>query len=329
VKLYFTSDARKWPIKLILTSIGRISAMKFGLGKMISKLGVTAEYGPVHTALLFGPVVLEWNDTSLCVPLQQHVYFGEDQKILFAFDLVQWDRPVNLMERARKVCEVICYWNKHINYNVMHYNCQDFVNAMVQKLEIPSVMDMPKVRQFFATLQHQEMVFYFQFRGKKQEMVFRTHADLDEQYYQHVRFQEEKYSSEELRLLKAFDRAFWFQLLCLTNAGAPDSELVKYKPAAECPHGDPTKTGTVMPRLDFKDTVDDAEPPLLGALVATSGSSNSWKLDVGNVCEKAGFASSAASGAAVRQALAPAANINKNPNEGDVKELEYWDSIKV
>lgn len=139
------SMKRAWRVKLIFTNLkvdGLTKILARNVGKMFDW-----KYGMVHAALQVGPMLLEWDSSSLCVPLDMESFFRDDT--LIAIDLECLENPFLQQEAVHKVLiltghlsdsvqvtEVIAEYNRNRNYDVLHCNCQHFVDDVLRAIGI-------------------------------------------------------------------------------------------------------------------------------------------------------------------------------------------------
>lgn len=93
-----------------------------------------------NEALIVGPWYLEWTDSSLCIPKKI-----SSSMALLTLDVETLSLPKqSLSVLADRLAQVVTTWN--INYHYTNFNlgpkkptegnCQDFVNAVLDKLEV-------------------------------------------------------------------------------------------------------------------------------------------------------------------------------------------------
>jgi len=236
-----------WRVKLILTSMS-LSPLAKILGRFAHETGFNKwKYGMVHAALQIGPVVLEWNRNSLCIPCDINNY-GENA--LIAIDVVDGLKDKKLqLDAVQKVCDVIVDWNIKQTYDVVNKNCQHFVDELLKSLGFSSVFT-GLIGQFFQHLQSCNSFenFEFRFPPKPNGHLFNSHEELDEYVLANHNL-----DAEAMQLLKAYDRVFWFRFYAIraVQNKTPDElrQIQFYQPCANgCPFHDPKETGTMNER---------------------------------------------------------------------------------
>jgi hypothetical protein len=215
-------------VKLIVTEIAHTDSLKTArklLSPVISSVpSLSDKFGMFHTSLIVGPWFLEWTDSGLCTP----------KKISSSMALLTLDVDVislpkqDIQSIARKIAEVVVEWN--VNYTYCNYritgkkeregNCQDFVNSILDKLEIQPAFSgaLQVFLEEMRTKGNCEMEFKpdakFQeaFGLTQSKYTFQSHAELDlfitDLVKKRATFKLDFPS--EVTLLKSFDRGFWY-----------------------------------------------------------------------------------------------------------------------
>lgn len=246
-------------VKLLVTELLPHDAQK-SLRKLISPFlgvipNVQTKFGLFHTAIIIGPWIVEWNDNNLCVPKR----IAATTALLTAdIDSISSIKMLRT-ELVDKLAQLIVEWNSEKTYclyritgkNANEGNCQDFVDAVLNKLGISfqpqgalkhCIEDMKS--KGVSTLQYKPSAEVKEkLQLEKDSYLFESHQELDffvqglidvcplfKLDYKH-----------DYSLLKAFDRAFWVRYY-------KEPDHVGYLPAknneeqCSCPFGDPTVT---------------------------------------------------------------------------------------
>jgi len=249
-----------WRVKIILTSM-TLNPLAKMLGAIGHRVLNKFKYGIVHAAVQIGHVVLEWNDRSLVIPTDISDFPGESA--LIAIDVDEIDRAEFKQETVTKICELIVEWNVYRQYSLMDCNCQTFVDAILMRLNIKPVFS-GMLGTFMHKLQTASDAAAVEFRypyvDKKVNLVdssvvipkggylFRTHEELDEACFNMEA--KKNLPEEDVRLLKAFDRVFWYRFFSVQQDQTmlPEERripLIKNAPAKHgCYFDNPKNTGT-------------------------------------------------------------------------------------
>jgi hypothetical protein len=215
-------------IKLIFSELAPQSFANRAIAATIST------FGAVHTSLSFGKLIVDWNDSSLCIPREFRA-----TSAIFAIDVIKIPKE-QTTDMIKELSKVICDWNTTQYYNQFHTNCQTFVDAVLKqlKIQLPTFKGDtlgPLFQQMrrSGTIDFSYTVPDFikkKIKEQKKEneeiskvllsakiISFKTHDELDTivtYMYDLCReyFLSEKGIQEQV-LLKAYDRAFWMRYL--------------------------------------------------------------------------------------------------------------------
>jgi hypothetical protein len=182
----------------------------------------------VHTALIIGDTILEWNQSNLCIP-KSCVGSG----ILMVFDVGTLPTSGAPISRLNQLCATIVEYNVNQAYSKKHQNSQHFVDACLKDLEINNTL--PYIVQghitqvlMNGTIERQELLPDTERENFVEEFVsaaeagqgilrFASHKELVHlclHFMSKTRadFFTESQTQEEFRdlreILKGFDRAF-------------------------------------------------------------------------------------------------------------------------
>jgi len=246
-------------VKLVVTAISLHNPPGMLKDKFV-RISRIAKLGVVHTAVQIGPIILEWNDSSILIPCETNQWASS--KVLLALDMKTLTLENFFKNFIGPVSDVIATWNGTYMYNEYTNNCQLFTEEILKALNIENVFT-GKVKKFLdsvGTADTMELVFKHKFDNDPREYEFKTHAELDEICHQKLASNVE---SEDYRLLKAYDRVFW-----LRHHGVSISEhlgkdkslqkdlLNKFKPASTCFFGDPAASNTRYAKTSQMDEDD-------------------------------------------------------------------------
>jgi hypothetical protein len=256
---------QKIPVKLVVTEIvhsDKHKSIRRILSPVVSSIpSLSSDFGMFHTSLIVGPWYLEWTDSSLCIPKKI-----SSSMALLSMDVETLSIPKQSIQvLTDRLAQVVVDWNvnkTYLNFGLTKKpnegNCQDFIQAVLEKLEISP--------QFTGALAHflnemkikgkcemeftPDAAFKQKFNLSKDKYTFATHRELDEFVHQlMVICPTFKLDHENERvLLKSFDRAFW-----LRHFKKPDAEqflpgyvdLQTKEFVHKCPFDDPRDTGTM------------------------------------------------------------------------------------
>jgi len=248
-----------WRVKILLTSMTLNPVAKI-LGAIGTRVLNRFQYGIVHAAVQVGHVVLEWNDKSLVIPTDISDFPGESA--LLAIDVDEIDKAQFQLEAVSKICQLIVDWNVNQTYSILDCNCQNFVDSVLKMLKIQPLFT-GMLGTFMRKLQTAADPSTVEFRYpfyeaeksnfKKSSVimpstgyVFRTHEELDEACFNMGA--KENLPEEDVRLLKAFDRVFWYRFFSAHHQkDLPDQTTILQKncPAkCGCYFDNPKNTGT-------------------------------------------------------------------------------------
>jgi len=196
------------------------------------KLNLLPEFGMFHSAIMVGPWLIEWNNSSLCIPRT-----CISQAALFSCDIDSITSLEGAETQVDKLSEFISHWNANMIYkessigrkNKNEANCQDFVLELMKYLGI-EVNFKGALGNFLTKLAEKglcEMTIDFDnsfrevFNVKEASVTFKNHKELDlfvnglisvfkEKPEENIKKFKLKYP-DEFQLLKSFDRAFWMR----------------------------------------------------------------------------------------------------------------------
>jgi len=122
-------------VKLIVTEIAKTQremTVRRLLSPITSTFGIAGELGFFHSALIVGPWILEWTNSSLCVPRK-----CQSSAAVIAVDLddIKLSDKIILDKVIDSLAEKITYWNSNKIYSQSSCNCQHFVEEILQTLE--------------------------------------------------------------------------------------------------------------------------------------------------------------------------------------------------
>eukprot|EP01009_Symbiontida_sp_KSa7_P000767 NODE_1174_length_654_cov_962.370248_g920_i0.p1 GENE.NODE_1174_length_654_cov_962.370248_g920_i0~~NODE_1174_length_654_cov_962.370248_g920_i0.p1 ORF type:complete len:194 (+),score=19.15 NODE_1174_length_654_cov_962.370248_g920_i0:33-614(+) len=186
--------------------------------------------------LQVGPWFLEWMRTSLVIPR-----VVPDSQALAVIDITQLHSCTTIDAMLYAAADVACQWNISHMYSATNMNCQHFLDALCDRLR-PYIGDVQHstwldgscVGMHLADLTRHGQKAFFRLPGGPQ---FSTHRELDE--YVTTTYTGSHLSEDQLRLLKAFDRAMW-------SRHFHDPTNVQWRPAElGCPFDDPQLTESV------------------------------------------------------------------------------------
>eukprot|EP01080_Neovahlkampfia_damariscottae_P009178 gene9178-1266_t len=245
-------------VKLVIAEVSHTSAGKTFrklISPVLSKFDVIPEFGMFHSALMIGPWMIDWNDSGICIPRK-----CVSQAALISADIDTIGSEHRLDEVVDALADVICDWNAHVIYKDQSKreknegNCQDFVNAILEKLDVKIELEGP-LGSFLKKLRNEgkckiqfEMDSQFRdyFGIKEKTKEFKTHQELDsfvnELVELDVDFQ--KNYKDHWALLKSFDRAFWLKHFKFKNDEKFNPEMDGDE--ENCPFGDPHESGSIV-----------------------------------------------------------------------------------
>eukprot|EP01080_Neovahlkampfia_damariscottae_P002931 gene2931-4770_t len=247
-------EKETWKIKLIISEIKHTQIEK-NLRTLVSPLlqisevtSTHASYGLFHTAILIGPLFLEWSKKSFCVPKK---IFSTNA--LFVLDLGIIETSEDLFW---KISETVVYWNVFKNYNNQENNCFHFIDEIMHSIGRESKTNSTsKISKYIKKLklgQTCEMSYIFSdeikkiLESQKNEIVFKSHSELDlvvQTLIEKIPNFEKEYK-DDFEILKCFDRAFWLRMNA-SELKHDDDEMIKYKPSISgCPFKDPALTNS-------------------------------------------------------------------------------------
>jgi len=128
-------------IKLIISenNSGIQKNIKHIISPVLTTLRISPKFGMFHSSIMIGPWLLEWNDSGLCVPRT-----CVSRAAFFTADLMTISSSKRINEVRDKIANVITKWNGTMSYTMAsggikknnEANCQDFVNEILNALEI-------------------------------------------------------------------------------------------------------------------------------------------------------------------------------------------------
>jgi len=217
-----------------------------------------------HTALIIGPWILEWNNSSLCIPRRCC-----STAAILAIDVD------NTIEKKMKIgfvvdalCEVISRWNIIKTYDRNKCNCLHFIEDVLDSLGISSKLSYTgALGNFIKNIREkgssdwnyslpEELIQKCHFKNDVKNINFKTHEELDNFVLQILEYEKQfnidtKYA-EDFALLKSVDRAFWLRYF------KKNEKIYKHKCEKEsekeefclCPFGDPRDSKSILGKND-------------------------------------------------------------------------------
>eukprot|EP01080_Neovahlkampfia_damariscottae_P007112 gene7112-11275_t len=192
------------------------------LSPVISNIGSNvSEFGFFHTALIIGSWMIEWNDSSLCIPrkcLSKAAFLSADIGEISTIESLETIRD--------KIANVIVYWNINYHYSTFSKgknsgNCQDFVETILSELDLKLDFE-GSLFQFLKQIKkngRSKLIFpvsqeiKYDFQILEDEIEFLTHKELDH-FVNKLENKDHNFSrryKNDYLLLKSFDRAFWMK----------------------------------------------------------------------------------------------------------------------
>ena len=187
-----------------------------------SWVGSWAKYGNVHTSLSFENQIIDWNNSSLCIPRE-----FEAKKAILAMDIARVPKE-HAHKLLKELCHTIVEWNTSVFYNLISANCQTFTDAILRRLDLPvnlptsetwgPVRQMKKVGKIdylYKVPIHMNNDIIARTLSANNTIHFASHEALDNvvTYIRTLIPDYFSYNPEEYELLKAYDRAFWLRYL--------------------------------------------------------------------------------------------------------------------
>jgi len=242
-------------VKLIITALS-MNDTSSSIKNLLVRWSGIADLGMVHTAIQIGPVILEWNDSSVVLPCAS--YEWSNCRVLLALDIATLPRANFEKDLLQDVCEVVAHWNCNYEYNQYTNHCQAFSTDILQALGLSGRFD-GKIKTFLTTVglkDPKEINFEYQIKGDSVPGKFATHNQLDN--FCHDKTSLLTPGSEDFRLLKAIDRVFWIRYYAVSESTtiSPElkAELLKRLKCSElCYFGDPHDTPTGYRTQNFED----------------------------------------------------------------------------
>ncbi|KAL0480395.1 peptidyl-tRNA hydrolase [Acrasis kona] len=210
-------------IKILISEIAKSSkerSLRKALAPIMSGLNVGPTFGMFHSGLIVGPWLIEWNNSSLCIP--RKCYSSAAVLAVDVDAVVQLD----LNEAVDACAKVICEWNSNKQYSQTNHNCQHFVDALLDAMHVKVDFEEPLNHYLNKMRKKGEAKVQWtvptEIRSiceiKEEKIAFKSHKELDEMVRNiqnkllektQTAFDEEY--STDWQFLKAFDRAFWLR----------------------------------------------------------------------------------------------------------------------
>lgn len=225
------------PVKLILSKLRRGAPP--GASRFTTLLRVRFAFGPLHAGLVVGNICIEWDESSLVIPMPvapdnpgdfaAHVGSGaswQDGARQVVRDMSIANRrnmqtPVKLgiiynyhdqKERLiNDLVDLIVRYNRSKKYGLFRCNCQDFVKDALKALRIRKELKFDgSLGEYFETLKH----------GAVASSEFNTHDQLDDYVHAHMGTMDKRemeyllclyfqFHSAEIRLLRPEEEDDW------------------------------------------------------------------------------------------------------------------------
>eukprot|EP01080_Neovahlkampfia_damariscottae_P009363 gene9363-1574_t len=207
-------------VKIVITSTEHITDKT---RKIVSPLvnpikNINSQFGLFHTALIIGPYYLDWTEQELVIPKT----VMKSKRSFMSIDVTEI--PVkNIDEIVDSLADVISEWNVYYKYSQMNGdrrgNCQDFVDAIFEKLNIKYE---PKgiLAEYLKIIRNKGKstpIFSpdddFKKKFKTEEIEFKSHKEVDKYVLDLLKIDPDFENSypDEYKLLKSFDRGFWLR----------------------------------------------------------------------------------------------------------------------
>ncbi|KAL9643327.1 hypothetical protein ABK040_014782 [Willaertia magna] len=221
-------------IKLVITEMSDAALSRLAR-RFVTKISPTIhqmKYGMFHTALIIGPWYIEWGDSSIAITRHR-----SSSKAVLAVDVCKvtgLDNVANTIDRLASLC---AHWNSEKEYDNKTCNCQHFVNAVLEYLQISNYLESnikgtvktyienlktngvcsmsyplePQIKELMRNTPTSDELRKYIYNGY---IIFHSHRILDEfvkiiQRHKPLYF--EGIGKYDFALLKAFDRAFWLR----------------------------------------------------------------------------------------------------------------------
>jgi hypothetical protein len=209
---YFNFDWEKGQkIRLVITEVDNQNSREF-LSSFMHVFGQAPAFGLYHTALSIGPLVLDWNASSLCIPRYN---IGN---IIFSIDLCDIKTEDDMFYAVDDICERVAFWNVNMKYSKEN-NCQKFVDDLCKELKLT----IPRYGEYLSKIRKTgrcEPIFTIGLElahilgVEESEIEFTTHKELDDFINKVIAdgmyFKTEAGKMDEM-LLTAYDKAYWYK----------------------------------------------------------------------------------------------------------------------
>jgi hypothetical protein len=244
-------------VKLLFVDIGETNEL---VHKLLHITNLLPKYGRIHTGIAIGSKIIEWNDSSLCIPRPT-----ASSKAFLALDVGTLVKT-ELQAKLEELSKVVVDWNVNKTYSMLQNNCQRFVDDCFSALEIEPKFEgllaeyitsvrkegscstffklAPSTRQEMLSSHGQEFIDELGFKDSE-TILFETHKQVDDFCFKIMNKYDEDFSKpnsvrpehlELAALLKAFDRGFWLR----QRKGLEEGKCSE----KGCPFGDPALSGT-------------------------------------------------------------------------------------
>jgi len=246
-------------IKLIVTALSMKKGQNQVMNKILRWSGI-ASLGAVHTAVQIGNVILEWDDSSICLPTSTRIW--GNYRALCALDIATLPADQVRELYFDKLSQLIAKWNGTMKYDQLN-NCQVFTEEVLEVLDMKKSMS-GRIENFLRNLAVQDpKALIFTFVYKDEKYAFESHVDLDN-FCHKIRPEN---GSENWRLLKAMDRVFWLRQFAISNEETMDKTmqkclLEKYSSIGDTcyfrsPVNEETNMGLAKGFSDLQNDIDD------------------------------------------------------------------------
>ncbi len=241
------------------------SSLRQLLSPILSTLQVSPQFGLFHSALILGPWLLEFNNSSLITPRKCY-----SKSAILASDIENHLQIIELDVVIDKLCDVISYWNVFVEYDKRKRNCQHFVDDLLRHLEIKvhfegqlldfveklrnkgickkkytiplELFNSPQLQNYLKEIP-KECISKAK-SSKMTKIEFKNHAMLDDFVNELIMIEpqfHEKYKDDYF-LLKSMDRAFWLRHF---SSKMVNSDYVETQQPGGCAFGNPEENSMV------------------------------------------------------------------------------------
>jgi len=120
------------------------------VNRVLYMTGNAPTFGMFHSSLLIGPWLIDWNESSLCIPKEAK----HTNRPFLMLDISDEKYKVkDIAQLQKKLASFIVDWNTKRDYSKLNYNCQHFSEKLIEHIGLDfNFSKHPVYNEFFEHL---------------------------------------------------------------------------------------------------------------------------------------------------------------------------------